>query len=321
MYDVALTVEACLRAGTRVDLAWVVQTHGFSSRERAEALAITPGGGRVGSLLSGALDDQLADRARQRSDPRIVDLTVGEMDAMVAGLSCGGGARCLLMSAAELPEGLWERLRTREPICLVTTLDGESVTSTTLFTRDTIDGAGEEIARLFARGVSDTAVTEDRVVTALWPVPRLLIVGAGVIADALFDAANLLGWHTQIVTEVAEATGVIAGMAALDKLVVLSHDDELAGPALRAALGGEVGYIGGLGSRRTQQARADWLAYRGVTDIDRIHGPAGLDIGASSPAEIAVSIVAEALAVASGAGGTSMRGRTTPIHGPAAQSA
>ena len=75
MYDVALTVEACLRAGTRVDLAWVVQTHGFSSRERAEALAITPGGGRVGSLLSGALDDQLADRATQRSDPRIVDLT------------------------------------------------------------------------------------------------------------------------------------------------------------------------------------------------------------------------------------------------------
>ena len=321
MYDVALTVEACLRAGTRVDLAWVVQTHGFSSRERAEALAITPGGGRVGSLLSGALDDQLADRATQRSDPRIVDLTVGEMDAMVAGLSCGGDARCLVMSAAELPEDLWARLRTREPICLVTTLDGESVTGTTLFTRDTIDDAGEEIARLFARGVSDTAVSTDQVVTVLWPVPRLLIVGAGVIADALFDAANLLGWHTQIVTEVTEATGVIAGMAALDKLVVLSHDDELAGPALRSALAGEVGYIGGLGSRRTQQARADWLAYRGVTDIERIHGPAGLDIGASSPAEIAVSIVAEALAVASGAGGTSMRGRTAPIHQAGAQSA
>ena len=130
MYDVALTVEACLRAGTRVDLAWVVQTRGFSSRERGEALAITPGGGRVGSVLAGALNDQLADQASRRSDPRIVDLTVGDLDAMVAGLSCGGEARCLLMSATELPAELWEQLRDREPVCLVTHLDGDAVTGT-----------------------------------------------------------------------------------------------------------------------------------------------------------------------------------------------
>jgi xanthine dehydrogenase accessory factor len=321
MYDVALTVEACLRAGTRVDLAWVVQTHGFSSRERAEALAITPGGGRVGSLLSGALNDQLADQAARRTDPRIVDVTVSEVDAMVAALSCGGHARCLLMSAAELPEELWDMLRTREPVCLVTHLDGDAITGTVLFTRDTIDGAGEDVARMFARGVSDTLVSSDTVVTVLWPVPRLLIVGAGSIAESLVAAATLLGWHTQTVTEVTEATGVIAGMATLDKLVVISHDDELAGPALRAALAGEVGYIGALGSRRTQQARADWLAYRGITDLERIHGPAGLDLGASSPAEIAVSILAEALSVASGASGTSMRGRTEPIHRTEPQSA
>jgi xanthine dehydrogenase accessory factor len=321
MYDVALTVEACLRAGTRVDLAWVVQTHGFSSRERAEALAITPGGGRVGSLLSGALNDQLADEAARRTDPRIVDVTVGEVDAMVADLSCGGDARCLLMSAAELPEPLWDLLRTREPVCLVTHLEGDAVTGTTLFTRDTIDGAGEDVARMFARGVSDTSVSPGTVVTVLWPVPRLLVVGAGSIAESLDAAATLLGWHTQTVTEVTEATGVIAGMATLDKLVVISHDDELAGPALQAALAGDVGYIGALGSRRTQQARADWLAYRGITDLERIHGPAGLDIGASSPGEIAVSILAEALSVASGASGMSMRGRTAPIHRTEPQSA
>ena len=77
---------------------------------------------------------------------------------------------------------------------------------------------------------------------------------------------------------------MIAGLAGLDKLVVISHDDDLAGPALAAALDGPVGYIGALGSRRTQQSRADWLAYRGITDLDRVHGPAGLDIGASTPA-------------------------------------
>ena len=88
----------------------------------------------------------------------------------------------------------------------------------------------------------------------------------------------------------------------------------MAGPALRAALAGEVGYIGALGSRRTQQSRADWLAYRGITDLDRVHGPAGLDIGANTPAEIAVSIIAEALAVASGEERGSLRERPGSIH-------
>ena len=96
------------------------------------------------------------------------------------------------------------------------------------------------------------------------------------------------------------ATGVIAGLAALDKLVVIGHDLELVGRALAAGLDSDVGYIGALGSRQMQQTRADWLAYRGITDLGRIHGPAGLDIGASSPAEIAISIVAEALAVRAG---------------------
>ena len=130
-----------------------------------------------------------------------------------------------------------------------------------------------------------------------WPVPKLVIVGAGAVADALAQAAELLGWQTQTINDVDTATGVIAGLAVLDKLVVISHDVEFAGRALTAALSSEVGYIGALGSRRTQQGRADWLAYRGITDLERIHGPAGLDIGATTPAEIAVSIVAEALAV------------------------
>jgi len=117
-----------------------------------------------------------------------------------------------------------------------------------------------------------------------------------------------------VTTDVREATGIIAGLAVLDKVVVTSHDDELAGPALTAALAGNVGYIGALGSRRTQQSRADWLALRGVTDLERIHGPAGLDIGANTPAEIAVSVVAEALAARSGANAASLRSKSGAIH-------
>ena len=97
MYGIALSVAACLRAGTRVDVAWVVATDLPASRGPADAVAITPGGGRVGSLLSGALDGQLADLAGRISQGRLVDLRVSDVDALVAGLSAGGIARCLLV--------------------------------------------------------------------------------------------------------------------------------------------------------------------------------------------------------------------------------
>src|SRR5215831_12822555 len=124
VYEIALSVSACLRAGTRVDVAWVVESHGFSARDKSEALAITPGGGRVGSVMSGSLNEQLAELADRGRTGVLVDLHVGDLEAELAGLSCGGDARCLLVPAADLPAELWERMRERDPVCLVTRLDG-----------------------------------------------------------------------------------------------------------------------------------------------------------------------------------------------------
>jgi len=132
-------------------------------------------------------------------------------------------------------------------------------------------------------------------------------VGGGAIADALGFLADLVGWTTRVATDASTAAGLVAGLTTLDKLVVLSHDNDVAGPALEAALGGGVGYVGALGSQRTQRSRADWLAGRGFSDLTRVHGPAGFNIGAKTPAEIAVSIVAEALAVQFDAPGDSLR--------------
>jgi xanthine dehydrogenase accessory factor len=297
VYDIAFSVAGCLRAGTRVDVAWVVEASGFGASARAQSLALTPGGGRVGTLLAGALDMQLADLASFGGGGRLVDLQVGDLDALAAGLAHGGDARCLLMPADELPPELWDRLREREPVCLVTRLDDGRVRATELFTADTMAGAGGDAARLFDRRVSDSAVTATTVTTVLWPVPTLVIVGGGPVAAALDPAARLLGWQVQTMPDPVAAAGLIATLAPLDKVVVASHDVEVAGAALEAALDSDVGYIGSVGSRAAQQARADWLAYRDVTDLTRVHGPAGLSIGASSPAEIAVSILAEALAV------------------------
>ncbi len=280
MYGIALSVTACLRAGTKVDVGWIVASDDFPDRDPTDAVAVTPGGGRVGSLLSGALDGQVADLPRNR----LLDVTVSEVDALVAGLPHGGMVRCLLIPAADLPADLWQLLVERRSVGLVTHLDGTDVTGTDLFA---------------VEAPADTVVGEDRVTTVLFPVTKLVIVGGGPIAAALGEAAALLGWHTEITNEAATATGLIAGLAALDKVVVAAHDLELAGPALAAALDSDAGYIGSLGARRVQQMRADWLAYRGITDLDRIHGPAGLDIGADTPPKIAVSILAEAIAAES----------------------
>jgi len=314
VYDIALTVAACLRSGTTVDVAWAVETLGFSSRNPGGALAITPGGGIVGDLLSHALDDQLADRARVGDTGRLVEVPVDDMTATASGLACGGLARCAIVPASELPAPLWERLLDRSAVCLVTERAGDRLTGTTAYDEGTISGAGEAAQELFRRGRSACVVGDDTVISVFWPVPRLVVVGGGAIAEAVVAAAGLLGWRCDVAGGAETATGLIAGLAAMDNLIVMSHDDEVAGPALRAALAGPVGYIGALGSRHTQESRARWLAARDVTDLSRVHGPAGLDVGANTPPEIAISILAEALAVRSGSTPTSLRDRGGPIH-------
>jgi xanthine dehydrogenase accessory factor len=302
VYEIALTVAACLRAGTRVDVAWAVKTDGVRPVDLNGALALTPGGGRIGSVLGGALNDQLADLVASGRSGRLVRLDIGPLEAELAGLASGGEAACLLVAGTDLPADLWDRLRERAPVCLVTQLDGDTVVGTALYGPDTVGAADRDTVDLFSAGITGTIVTEQTVITALWPVPKLVIVGAGPVADALVGLAGVLGWQSQVLTQVSAATGVVAGLAGLDKVVVVAHDIELAGPALATALSSQVGYIGALGSRRMQQARADWLASRSVTDLDRVHGPAGLDIGADTAGEIAVSVVAEAVAVAAGKG-------------------
>ena len=301
MYDIAVTVRACLQADTHVDVAWAVETDGLAVDNAAEALAITPGGGRVGAVAAGALDDQLVARAAAAGSGRLLDLQVSEVDALVAGLPGPGGARCLLMPAEALPKDLWDRLVDRDPVCLGTRLDGARVTTTELYDADDVELAGEPAARLFGAGASACRVEETAVVTVLWPVPKLLVVGGGPLAGALEAAAALLGWQVLTFTDSAAAVANIAGLSALDSLVVVGHDDALTGSALKAALAGPVGYIGGLGPRRVHDSRADWLVTRGVDDLTRIHAPAGLDIGAGTPAEIAVAVLAEALQTRSSA--------------------
>jgi xanthine/CO dehydrogenase XdhC/CoxF family maturation factor len=141
----------------------------------------------------------------------------------------------------------------------------------------------------------------------------MLVVGGGEVARALAGFADVLGWACQVTEELDEAREAIPGS---DLVVVLSHHDGVDAPAIAAALEAGPTYLGAMGSRRTQARRQEWLLEHGVTEADlaAVHGPAGLDIGANAPAEIAVSILAEAVSVLRGVSGGSISDREGPIH-------
>ena len=167
------------------------------------------------------------------------------------------------------------------------------------------------------------------------PPPQLLVYGAVDTAEALARGAKLLGW-TAIVADargafltperIPSADRLIAkwpkeaiGEVAPDHqtaIVVLTHDDKFDEPALLAALETEAFYIGALGSRRTQERRRERLRVLGVSDeaLDRIQGPCGLDLGADTQPETALSILAEALAVRAGRAGGPRRDAKQRIH-------
>ena len=149
------------------------------------------------------------------------------------------------------------------------------------------------------------------------PPPRLVIVGAVHIAQSLAPMAAMLefdvtvvdprgAWATtqrfpgvKVIQDWADEAFQAMGLDVSTAVVTLTHDPKLDDPALESALKSDVFYIGALGSRRTHAKRKERLAEVGITEemFARVHGPVGLNIGAKSPAEIAVSILGQIIEV------------------------
>ena len=290
MYDVALSVAACARAGTRADVAWMILPAASK-----EAVMITPGGGHLGVLANGAFTGLLADAAaRQLPTGRRVRHRVEEWEASTSGLPADSTVEFLVVPAAQFPEEVWPALMAREPVIIDSVLDGDDVTQIAVTT--SASATGEEATALGAGGPS-VEITDSLVRTVLVPGTTVVVAGGGPIADALIAQVSLLGWDVAVETRPDLVEGLTTRLSSADAVVVMGHDVETSSRCLQVALDSDAGYIGALGSRTMQQARADWLAYRDVTDLSRVHGPAGLDIGASTPAEIAVSIAAQIVSV------------------------
>ena len=293
MYDIALSVNACVRSKTRAEIAWLV-----SPNLGVHALALTPGGGRIGKIFEGAFDGVMSDYSnRKLPTGRLLEVPVNEFESTISGIPVGTNAQFLIVPADNFDQDTWPAMIDRVPIAVVAHLNSDEVTRVDVFDESSISAADPETAELFARGVTDFQVHPDRVISVLFPVTRLVVAGQGPKAEAIADLGKTLGWNVSVVMRNDQAIGLLASLSPLDAAVIMGHEVEISSRNLGAAIEGNAGYIGALGSAKMQQDRSDWLAYQEVTDLSRVHGPAGLKISASTPAEIAVSVIAEIISV------------------------
>jgi xanthine dehydrogenase accessory factor len=243
----------------------------------------------------------------------------------------------LLQRLAELRES-------EERGILFTAVEGDGVGTKVLVLEsgervgDGLEEAVGQFDELIRRGRNRLLELENGTrVFAEWygPPPRVFVYGAVDTAEALCRGAKLLGWHTIV----ADARGKFATperIPSADELivawpddafaqiqpdhqtaiVVLTHDDKFDEPALIGALATEAFYVGALGSRRNQERRKERLLEAGVAEaeLERIMGPCGLDIGADTQEETALSILSEILAVRARREGGFLKDAKKRIH-------
>ncbi len=310
------TALAWHRTGQGAALATVVETWGSAPRQAGSQLAVSGAGEMAGSVSGGCVEgavvaealDALVDRK-----PRILTFGVSDETAFAVGLACGGTIRVLVEPVGDgpgaLPEEVLAALVAARALARATAL----VTTPESWQRQLVP-PGQDPA-VDARLKSDRSGTEEdgRFIAVHNPPLRLIVVGAVHIAQPLLTIARTCG-YAPILIDPRAAFGSAArfpgetiledwpdeALAALapdarTAIVTLTHDPKLDDPAIRAALVSPAFYLGCLGSKKTHAKRLDRLTAEGFTpdQLARIHAPVGLDIGARTPAEIAVSVMAQ----------------------------
>ncbi|WP_299962269.1 XdhC/CoxI family protein [uncultured Roseobacter sp.] len=297
-------------AGRGAVLATVVETWGSAPRRTGAQLVIAGDGEMQGSVSGGCVEGAVvleATEALEQGSQRLLEYGVSDGDAFAVGLACGGTIRVLVEPVGSvLPEELLRQLTQaraeRRPVAYEINLEtgARQLRTDGYPDRFAMDRSGFE-----AEGAVFVAIHN--------PPLRLAIVGAVHIAQALVPMARIAGYDPFIVDPRAafgsearfpgerilsdwpdEALSEI-GVDSRTAVLLLTHDPKLDDPALQIALKSDTFYIGALGSTRTHAARRARLSEAGFSEADlaRIHGPVGLDIGAASPQEIAVSILAQ----------------------------
>ncbi len=309
------------RADPEYGLAILVTADGFALRTEVEAAVVGPNG-ITGTILGGLLDTAIVHRQPGAST---VTARISDEAAHKAGAVCGGPAEVAVVPLTSIPNGYLQAVAEHRPAVLaIARANHEAMSVTSSATDGAIGGIDTDeviaVARsMLGQGASNVARIESNgtelVVVSSIPVQSLHIVGSGPMADAIAAQFDLMGWHTSSSDSKSAALNYLERSGTADAVVVLSHDRAVDVPVLAAAVTAPVGYVGAMGSRRTQQARADALAQLAPDlDLSRINGPVGLDLAARTPPEVAVSIAAEVLMLRAGRDAAQLGSVNTPIH-------
>jgi xanthine dehydrogenase accessory factor len=335
MRDILTQTGAWLAEGKPVAIATVVSTWGSAPRQTGAKLTVTPPHGMVGSVSGGCVEGAVIDEAIASLNdylPRVLHFGVADDTAWEVGLACGGEIDIYVEPLdSELFEVLRERTNADIPHVSVTIISGDGLGTKVVADADGLPyavGDPDALDTLTAAafialdgGKTGRATLGgyDVFIEVMQPRPHLIVIGGAHIAIALTQIADLLGFRISLIDPrrafaSAERFPHLDGRlhhAYPDKIlhtleldtysyiVILSHDPKIDDPALHLALSSPASYVGILSSRKTHAQRITRLMADGIPSeqLARIHTPIGLDIGAKTPEEIALSIMAEILSV------------------------
>lgn len=289
-----------------VALATVISTWGSAPRPVGSIMIIKSGGLFEGSVSGGCIEGEVIHAALsviKTGKQQVLEFGVSNDDAINVGLACGGTIKILLV---KIDPKMLDQLKS-----IKSSLDQQQ---SIIWLRPVVEGKEAKL-------VSDTDKTkhsDEEFFSHRFETPiKLKIIGAVHIAQALNTMAKLNGFDVEII----DPRGAFAEAERMQDCVVierwpdeelnqhqpnnrtaivtLTHDPKLDDAALKVALKSDAFYIGCLGSKKTHAKRLERLADLGFTSqqLERIHGPVGLDIGAKSVSEIAISILAEIVSV------------------------
>ena len=319
-----------------IAVATVIQTWGSSPRRAGAKMALTPDGKITGSVSGGCVEGAVFEagvEVLKSNRPQLLHFGVADETAWEVGLACGGSIDIFVKPLdLEMFKPLRSTLMNEQSAVLVTVVKAsDERLGREMLIRDDGDVVGsiseewdvkivELASESLNQGESRRATLSDEVeifMEVISPPPILIAIGGVHITIALVTLAKTLGYRT-IVVDPRSAFGNETRFPHVDQLIqtwpqdafqqipitrstaiaMLTHDPKLDDPALKIALPSPAFYVGALGSKTTQAKRRQRLLKDGLTEsqLERLHGPIGLDIGAGTPEEIAMSIMAEIVA-------------------------
>jgi xanthine dehydrogenase accessory factor len=313
MRDVMTEVKAWLDSGDPVAVATVISTWGSAPRPAGSRMAVSQSGKIAGSVSGGCLEGEVFEQAQailQGKPASLFHYGVSDDLAWSVGLSCGGEVDVLIEPLAQIHRDLIRALDAERPVVLKTDV-GESPGARALLTP-----ADPDVPDLLDR---ENPVRQDGVFLEPFPrPPELYIFGGSHVAIPLTRLSRALGFQVTVVDarskfadreRFPEARRVVHAwpdevlkdvpMDGSTYVVILTHDPKFDDPTITAALRGRPRYIGAIWSKKTHRERVARLIAAGVSpaEIERVHAPIGLDLGAQTAEETALAILSQMVAV------------------------